>query len=338
MSFIEFCKQEIDPFFLSDEEKKVYQDFSDYLKGVGEFDQSKGVFVRGVVGCGKTIMFRMAQRYSGTVRRKFKMVNAETIVCNFESKSSIDRFFIDEWCFDDLGTEDKANNYGKGVEIFKRLIESRYDLWKNYGVRTHFTSNVSNDIILERYGERAYERLKEMCNVVKYPLNQSKRGASKVKLLTQIENDIKTPSDLLAEYEQKVKLNEESLKRMILNGYDHCLKSKSRRTAKIHTECVDVLKQKKLYDIGVSMWPDLIKKARLEFIDKQDNIRQAVKLADKNDHTAAAKIMYVWAQFEAWKESGMMDLETLSGLLDEERILPSDYNEKIEELTKNKIV
>jgi len=185
-NFKEYCKTQIEPFIVNREEEKLYDYFGAYLlEESSTFDNSKGMFIRGVVGSGKTIMFKMAQRFKGK-RCKIKFINTEKLAALFEDGQKIDKYLVDEWIFDDLGTEQKANNYGKGVEIFKRVIEDRYDIWKFNGVRTHFTSNCSNEILEERYGERAYDRLKEMCNVVKYPSSESKRGKSTIRPLNEI--------------------------------------------------------------------------------------------------------------------------------------------------------
>lgn len=185
-NFIKYCETQIEPFVLNDEELDIYQNFGRYLVGDKSiFDNDKGIFIIGVVGCGKTTLFKMAQRFQEKQRALY-FTNAETLIRKFEEGEEMSKYLKNEWCFDDLGTEQKANNYGKGIEIFKRLIEERYDKWKYEGIRTHFTTNCGKDELMERYGDRAYDRLKEMCNSLKHPFIKSKRGISKIKPLQEI--------------------------------------------------------------------------------------------------------------------------------------------------------
>ena len=206
-NYTEFCRTQIEPFILNDEEKDLYKSVGSYLTGgQTNLDAKKGMFIRGVIGSGKTIMFKMAQRFKEK-NCKLKFINTEKLSALFEDGQKIDRYLKDEWVFDDLGTEQKSNNYGKGVEIFKRVIEDRYDKWKYEGLRTHFTSNCSNDLLQEKYGERAYDRLKEMCNVIKYPASTSKRGKSEIKILTTV-NDMPEKTEEQKECELKAVMNE----------------------------------------------------------------------------------------------------------------------------------
>lgn len=185
INYKQFCQTQITPFKLTELESDLYDSFGNYIEGKESgLDKNKGVFIRGVVGSGKTIMFKMAQRFSFNFR-SIMMLNVDRVIGNIEAGEKYDKYLYNEWCFDDLGTEQKANQYGKGVEVFKRIIEERYDSWKFNGLITHFTSNLSNEEIMERYGERAYDRLKEMCNVIKYPNDISKRGLSEVKPFKQ---------------------------------------------------------------------------------------------------------------------------------------------------------
>jgi hypothetical protein len=219
IAFKDFCKTQIEPFFLSDEEIQIYDCFEKYLKKEQNplFDLKKGIVLRGVVGCGKTTMFKMAQRWWG-YNPVYFMQHAEKVVTSLEEGFLISKYLTKEWCFDDLGTEQKANNYGKGVECFKKIIEDRYDKWKYEGVLTHFTTNITNEELLERYGKRAYERLKEMCTVVKYPSTESKRGKSVVKPLW--EEFKKEPTE-----EEKKAIIRNSIKETLIKEYNLSLET-----------------------------------------------------------------------------------------------------------------
>lgn len=171
------------------EEDIIYDNIGRYLLGDSnsEYKLKNGLFVRGVVGCGKTLIFKMAQRYVGR-NPIFKMVNTESLVSSFEFTDDFNysKYLRGPWCFDDIGAEQKANNYGKATELIQRIINDRYDLWKFHGVITHFTTNLDNNMILEKYGKRTYDRIREMSNVIKMPGEKSNRGKSDVLHTNQI--------------------------------------------------------------------------------------------------------------------------------------------------------
>ena len=70
--------------------------------------------------------------------------------------------------FDDLTTEHQASNFGK-IELFKDILETRY----SNKVRTFISLNYQGnsveetlDFLAEKYGERVYDRLFEMFNII----------------------------------------------------------------------------------------------------------------------------------------------------------------------------
>ena len=69
-------------------------------------------------------------------------------------------------CFDDLGDEEAKNNYGNYREVMKDVIETRYEHFIDYGLLTHFTTNLDMDDIEKRYGSRARSRIMQMCNII----------------------------------------------------------------------------------------------------------------------------------------------------------------------------
>ncbi|MBL7942096.1 MAG: ATPase, partial [Flavobacteriales bacterium] len=67
---------------------------------------------------------------------------------------------------DELGFEcSETLNYGNRVNVGAELIWARYNLFQDYGIKTHFTTNIINANDIERlYGEINRGRLREMCN------------------------------------------------------------------------------------------------------------------------------------------------------------------------------
>lgn len=64
--------------------------------------------------------------------------------------------------FDDLGVERNQKFYGNEANVMSEIIQERYDRFKT-GLITHFTTNLMPEQINDYYGDRATDRLTEMC-------------------------------------------------------------------------------------------------------------------------------------------------------------------------------
>lgn len=63
---------------------------------------------------------------------------------------------------DDIGTADTARNYGEIADIVCNVIDWRYHAYLKYGVKTIVTTNLSDSEILQRYGRRVEDRIREV--------------------------------------------------------------------------------------------------------------------------------------------------------------------------------
>lgn len=128
----------------------------------------RGVMLIGNAGSGKTLFFEMMQKILHPQDpRMFVRVSVLDTVVAFNQKTIghevFHRYKDKNVFFDDLGTEDKGRHYGESVEVFEKFIQFRYDLYRNRGIKTHFTTNLNGQQVKHRYGDRCYSRLNEMC-------------------------------------------------------------------------------------------------------------------------------------------------------------------------------
>lgn len=72
---------------------------------------------------------------------------------------------LNNMAFDDLGTERNQKFYGNEANVMSEIIQERYDRFKS-GLVTHFTTNLTPEQINEYYGDRATDRLNEMCKFI----------------------------------------------------------------------------------------------------------------------------------------------------------------------------
>lgn len=157
----------------------------------------KGLMLRGLQGCGKTMILRMLadvgplQRHDGIVHSiselkqrgwgdmvKLGIYNLSDfyscVSIEHEYRQKDGEKYVDSirrinrpLVFDDLGFErSETMNFGNRVNIMEGLIQSRYDMFVNQGIATHFSTNLVNSDEMEKvYGPRIRSRIREMCNV-----------------------------------------------------------------------------------------------------------------------------------------------------------------------------
>lgn len=139
---------------------------------------NKGICFLGGVGSGKT----KRVRFLASVGRNIHFCDAAAL-CNEWLASDGDdndlREYIGvtgykhELVIDDLGTEsEKYVCYGNSVDVMtEKVIPWRYNVFPQY--RTFFTTNLTKQQLRDRYGERCWSRLNEMCAFV--PLTHADR-------------------------------------------------------------------------------------------------------------------------------------------------------------------
>jgi DNA replication protein DnaC len=128
---------------------------------------SKGVALLGSVGVGKTVALKLAAHVFDC---EFLTISELAVMFSREGASA---FWATVECMhcredlilDDIGSEPDIRNFGNQLPI-SDLIYSRYEMWKTYGKRLWFSSNLSGKELENRYGVRVVDRIREMCNVI----------------------------------------------------------------------------------------------------------------------------------------------------------------------------
>lgn len=140
----------------------------------------KGLLIIGGYGNGKTSIMRTLESVLKGSSISFRMFTSNEVVDMFEAcQSSRDK---DEFwkimksgtiCFDDVLTEREASNYGK-VNLFKDILEKRYDLGKRTYLTLNYKDGTNNDLneglrqLGEKYGSRVYDRIFSMFNILEF--------------------------------------------------------------------------------------------------------------------------------------------------------------------------
>ncbi len=125
-----------------------------------------GLIIVGNSGSGKSLFFEMMQKIiHPQSERSFAKISVLDVVSEFDKTGSrvYEKWKKKNICFDDLGAEDMGHFMGKKVEVMEKFIMERYALFHTHKLKTHFTTNLSQPDILNRYGMRCASRLTEMC-------------------------------------------------------------------------------------------------------------------------------------------------------------------------------
>lgn len=170
---------------IEDCQKEIVESLVKYFINdpTGRLDNSKGLYLWGDVGRGKTFLFEVMKVFADAVpitAKRFRMVSCAEIADKLlwargESGQQMSDYHQGGWMFDDLGNEPGAiKSYGNEVQVMERLLVARYSKFTNGLCLTHVTSNDTPDELLQKYGTRLSDRAKEMFNFV-FLRGESKR-------------------------------------------------------------------------------------------------------------------------------------------------------------------
>lgn len=124
-----------------------------------------GALILGNPGSGKTLLCEMIRNIiNPEAEYYFIIINVNDFVLRFnkDGHQLLRQYENKNLMIDDLGTEEKGLFYKEQSEVFALFIQLRYVLFKQYKIKTHFTSNLTFADMEARYGLRVVSRIKEM--------------------------------------------------------------------------------------------------------------------------------------------------------------------------------
>lgn len=139
----------------------------------------KGILLSGPIGVGKTCMMHLVRQLAKQNRR-YRMKSCRDVSFEFPGigvnviyKYTRESYLSyptlpDTICFDDLGLEMEAKDYGTTWNVMAEILLSRYDHFIHHGMLTHVTTNLNSKEIEARYGKRLRSRMREMFNVIAF--------------------------------------------------------------------------------------------------------------------------------------------------------------------------
>lgn len=191
-ALIEYCQrfffERFEKLFVIDQDNsQLVEKLSWYFTNDEQFEEagfslSKGIFIMGNVGRGKTYLMQFFQKNK---KRCYSVKSCNSISDEFLLYSKGDENTIEHnystpiekplhdpavffqkyigYCFDDLGTEELKNNFGNKKNVMADIIMEIYKK-KDYE-KFHITTNLDKEELEKMYGTRVTSRLREMFNV-----------------------------------------------------------------------------------------------------------------------------------------------------------------------------
>ncbi len=190
---------------------KILTDFTDYGNLVVEggivssseleemltiFHSGKGIVLLGKTGRGKSFPFEILWRIIHPKDElKFRKASCIDIVNNYNINGPeiLKDYLAGNYLFDDLGTEENGMHYGNRINVMDQLIQLRYQGFYQ-GFKTYFTTNLDATRIEERYGERSFSRLKEMCKWLPFD-GEDKRALKNFKGWVPVNHEVIITAD-----------------------------------------------------------------------------------------------------------------------------------------------
>ena len=180
--------------FIVDERNKGFLDcmcryFADdysFEEVVENGELRKGLLIYGACGTGKSSIFDIIQNISqkhNLTQLWFSNLSVHQVVNQFNKENKQNKFVggesvIDIYSrgkvhFDDLGTEKEVQAWGIKENLFDRLLQIRYNNFKEKGTKTFVTTNLSIKELESKYCKQVKDRLYQMFNFI--PLNGDSR-------------------------------------------------------------------------------------------------------------------------------------------------------------------
>lgn len=191
------------------------------------FHLNKSMLFLGPVGTGKTDLMRLLKKYFQEYCRSFLNFSVHTTwkyASEFEKDGykAFDGHEKNNRCYDELCLIDGrqtqplreyVSHFGNKLLIGEEIIMLRYEAFKHFGYMTHFTTNADYKQLRDVYGERAFDRLIEMCNFIVFQ-GESRRWMADPNLYTNLNKPLESK-----ETKEIPAQEHESIKRMLDTVY-----------------------------------------------------------------------------------------------------------------------
>jgi hypothetical protein len=145
-----------------------------------EWPLTKGLFLFGMPGTGKTELMRVFSRFceENMFSKQFHYCNLSETYTRAKSDKDFDPITPNvqfDRAFDEFGRHvGPVLRFGEPLDINEAIIEQRYERQRRYGQLTHFIANVTPNDIENALTPMIFDRIRAMCTGVPFS-GKSKR-------------------------------------------------------------------------------------------------------------------------------------------------------------------
>jgi hypothetical protein len=145
-----------------------------------EWPLTKGLFVYGMPGTGKTEVMQIFERFAAlnSLPKAFSFTSMAEVYVKAKSDKGFDpvtpNIQLDR-CFDEFGLHTGAvMTFGESLDINEAIIEARYKRFRQGGQLSHFISNMTTAEVQAAFSPMIFDRIRSMCTSVHFK-GKSKR-------------------------------------------------------------------------------------------------------------------------------------------------------------------
>ncbi|SBW03812.1 conserved hypothetical protein [uncultured Dysgonomonas sp.] len=177
--FMEFARSIIPDFKIDESNRENISDlFNYFLKLPGRLDPSKGLWLMGDIGTGKSSLMQVFSKYMIAKHDGFLIHDCSHVANQYSISGDLDKYTYNQtgyhgepvWmCFDELGRESiPANHFGQKLNVMQHILSTRYSLWQTEKVKTFVTTNLDAIGVEGCYGDYIRDRCREMFNLISF--------------------------------------------------------------------------------------------------------------------------------------------------------------------------
>jgi DNA replication protein DnaC len=152
--------------------KEIYENLYYYFGGSEKttLNPKKGILLIGDLGVGKSILFKVMNQIFKACKYVHAKRNIERTLKEFGELQACKEYGYDfkgNLMIDDVGTEEvELYLYKNRISMIGQLLLERYDLFQDTGLKTHVSTNLTTEALSDLYGERNFDRFREMFNII----------------------------------------------------------------------------------------------------------------------------------------------------------------------------
>ncbi len=184
--FLRVARSVCPEFTVDEHHREVIRDiFAWCMMMPGPYNPRKGLWLCGSIGTGKSTMLLIIKEFCKLVRPSengwpysYKIIRATELCKEFAQRGyeGLEQYVeSNRLAIDEVGAENlSVAHYGMTENVIQYILQHRYD--RRHQAFTHVSTNLTEENLRQMYGDRIYDRCRELFNIVPFT-GPSHRGS-----------------------------------------------------------------------------------------------------------------------------------------------------------------